>query len=356
MKQGNGSELLGMNDPRSQSIGIIYVSPNDDRKSVLAAILTQEKLGRKQVAVVLPPQQNKAFQRSVDFDDLKSMRRKLQTQIVFIAPSGLGPAEYARQRRFTVYSSIESYKRALQEEKELPGGRKKGLFVRSGPANGGVAPVAQSTGREVNDQARSSVAERQAAEEEEEADAPPAAMPFVFGAAAGAASAKALDEPSRQSASGSPTDEENTGVFPPVDYDDVGDELAPAAASAGALSAAQAANAVDDSAAGPMPIELPSRKARTTVQLDPRTLDQPPPARATRTRSAGALVAGAGVAGLAAAAASQRAASNAAPPPTRPTASSGPGGPGPRRRIGRWLIFLLLLLSTCFKGFIISFN
>src|SRR6266567_603369 len=139
MRQGNGTDLLGVNDPRSASIGVIYVSPNDDRKSVLAAILTQEKLGRKQVAVVLPMQQNKAFQRPVDFDDLKSMRRKLQAQIIFVAPPGPGPAEFARQRRFTVYSSIESYKRALQEERELPEGEKKGLFGRNRTLKGGAA-------------------------------------------------------------------------------------------------------------------------------------------------------------------------------------------------------------------------
>jgi len=50
MRQGNGSDLLGLKDPRSTKIGIIYVAPNDDRKSVLAAILTQEKLGRKQIS------------------------------------------------------------------------------------------------------------------------------------------------------------------------------------------------------------------------------------------------------------------------------------------------------------------
>src|SRR5579883_1049537 len=101
MRQGNGTELPGMgsNDPRAASVGVIYVSPSDDRKSVLAAILTQEKLGRKQVAVVLP-NQNKAFQRPQDFDDLKSVRRRLQSDIVFIVPPGPGPAEFARQRRF----------------------------------------------------------------------------------------------------------------------------------------------------------------------------------------------------------------------------------------------------------------
>ena len=115
MRQGNGSEILGANDPRSANIGIIYVAPTDDRESVLAAILTQERLGRKQVAVVLP-EQNKAFQHPIDFDGLKNMRRKLQAQILFVAPAGPGPAEFARQRRFPVYSSLEYFAKSLQED------------------------------------------------------------------------------------------------------------------------------------------------------------------------------------------------------------------------------------------------
>src|SRR2546423_9039785 len=183
MKQGNGSDLLGANDPRSQSIGIIYVSPNDDRKSVLAAILTQEKLGRKQVAVVLPTQQNKAFQRPVDFDDLKSRRRKLQAKSIFITPPGPGPAEFARQRRFTVYSSLESYKRALQEEKALPEGPKRGLFGRARTPNGTVAP---STDKATNDvPSGSSARNRQAEEEEKEDDSGSPVVPFVVGGVAG---------------------------------------------------------------------------------------------------------------------------------------------------------------------------
>src|SRR5690242_6656340 len=117
MRQGDGADLLGPNDPRSASIGVIYVAPGDDRQTVLTAILTQDKLGRKQVVVVLP-EQNKAFQRPVDFDGLKNMRRGLKAQIVFVAPSGPGPAEFARQRRFPVYSSLESYARALKAEGE----------------------------------------------------------------------------------------------------------------------------------------------------------------------------------------------------------------------------------------------
>lgn len=120
MRQGNGSDLLGLKDSRSTKIGIIYVAPNDDRKSILAAVLTQEKLRRKQIVVVLPENQpNKAFQRSQDFDDLKAVRRKLHAQLIFIAPAGPGPAEFARQRRFSVYSSLGSYADALGAEPSL---------------------------------------------------------------------------------------------------------------------------------------------------------------------------------------------------------------------------------------------
>ncbi len=131
MRQGDGTDLLGPSDPRSASIGVIDVAPNDDRQSVLTAILTQDKLGFKQVIVVLPDQ-NKAFQRPVDFDGLKNMRRGLKAEIVFIAPSGPGPAEYARQRRFPVYSSLESFSQSIRLETVASGtangSSKRGLF------------------------------------------------------------------------------------------------------------------------------------------------------------------------------------------------------------------------------------
>ncbi len=131
MRQGDGTDLLGPSDPRSASIGVIYVAPSDDRQSVLTAILTQDKLGFKQVIVVLPDQ-NKAFQRPVDFDGLKNMRRGLKAEIVFIAPSGPGPAEYARQRRFPVYSSLESFSQSIRLETVASGtangSSKRGLF------------------------------------------------------------------------------------------------------------------------------------------------------------------------------------------------------------------------------------
>ncbi len=134
MRQADGSDLLGANDARSASIGIIYVAPGDDRPSVLEAILMQDKLGRKQVAVVLP-ENSRAFQRPVDFDGLKNMRRGLKAEIIFVTSGVSGPAEFARQRRFTVYTSWDSYKSALRAELPDNGNAKKGplLFNRNKP-------------------------------------------------------------------------------------------------------------------------------------------------------------------------------------------------------------------------------
>ncbi len=125
MRQSDGADLLGSYDPRSASIGVIYVDSSDDRQRVLTAILTQDKLGRKQVVVVLP-EHNKAFQRSADFDGLKNMRRGLKTGIAFVAPSS--PAEFARQRRFPTYSSLESLAQSLKAEASVNRTPKSGIF------------------------------------------------------------------------------------------------------------------------------------------------------------------------------------------------------------------------------------
>ncbi|GLV60918.1 hypothetical protein KDH_77370 [Dictyobacter sp. S3.2.2.5] len=133
MRQGNGTDLLGMNDPRSATIGVIYVAPTDDRKTVLQAILTQDKLNRQQIVIVLP-NPNKAFQRPQDFDDLKRVRSKIQREMIFVSPSGQGPAEFARQRGFPVYESLEEYTQALREGNvpesldAAPAPEKKGRF------------------------------------------------------------------------------------------------------------------------------------------------------------------------------------------------------------------------------------
>src|SRR5262249_49182773 len=58
------------------------------------------------------------------FEGLKGMRRDLKAQLVFIAPSGPGPAEFARQRRFPVFSSLENFARSLQELNQPSGSSK----------------------------------------------------------------------------------------------------------------------------------------------------------------------------------------------------------------------------------------
>src|SRR5947209_10024595 len=178
MRQGNGTEILGLNDPRAANIGIIHVSPTDERRNVLAAIITQEKFGRKQVVVVLPPQ-NKAFQRPADFDDLKSMRNRQQTEVVFIAPSGPGPGEYARQLRFPVYSSLQSYAQALREEEPVEEPPKRGWFGGPKPK---VADVLPSTPPASGDRAA------------EHDVVGPSAAPLLGGMVAGGAGALAADQ------------------------------------------------------------------------------------------------------------------------------------------------------------------
>src|SRR6266446_3317594 len=179
MRQGDGTDLLGPNDPRSASVGMIYVDSNDDRQSVLTAILTQDKLGRKQVAVVLP-EHNKAFQRPVDFDGLKNMRRGLKTQIVFIASSGPGPAEFARQRRFPVYSSLESFSLSLKGEASVNGGTNgslgRGLFRRK-PKPTNANTMTTTSSKRIEEEPTMPLPERSFVEAPQQAPVPPTPNP-----------------------------------------------------------------------------------------------------------------------------------------------------------------------------------
>src|SRR5947209_13182761 len=132
MRQSDGADLLGTNNPRSTDIGIIYVAPDDTRQSVLTAILTQERLHRKEIALVLP-ERNNAFGRPVDFDGLKEMRRDLQAQLVVIAPHGSSPSELARHRRFSVYSSLESFAQSMHDDDQAPDVPRKGRGIGRRP-------------------------------------------------------------------------------------------------------------------------------------------------------------------------------------------------------------------------------
>jgi len=106
MRQSDGSEILGPHDPRNLVIGIIHVSPNDDRQSVITAIATQEKLGRDQIVLDLPAQ-NKSFKNAIDFEGLHQMASEIEAALVLVAPQKSKIANLARSERFTVYPSLD---------------------------------------------------------------------------------------------------------------------------------------------------------------------------------------------------------------------------------------------------------
>ena len=106
MRQSDGSEILGPNDPRNLVIGIIHVTLNDDRQSVITAITTQEKSGRDQIVLDLPAQ-NKAFKTAIDFEGLHKMAGEIEATIVLVAPEKSRIANFARRENFTVYPSLD---------------------------------------------------------------------------------------------------------------------------------------------------------------------------------------------------------------------------------------------------------
>ena len=363
MRQGDGADLLGANDPRSASIGMIYVAPTDDRQSVLAAILTQDKLGRKQVAVVLP-ENNRAFQRPVDFDGLKNMRRGLKTEIVFVAPPGPGPAEFARQRRFTVFSSLENYASSLRADATDNGGAKKGLFGRKQkPASPNDRPVPTT---DVLDMRRP--------------------LPYP-----GAAPKAASPQPSDQFSDDEVTQKDDRHEAPLIglaglagvagatalgaNLSDNEDDLLPPPPSSSPpqrtnnSSTTASPNSVDENARtvganGPSrPIEpgiiafpTSAPRPRTTAKLPASPAAQPdaasgtPPTRNGNTGKRSVVIpgaaAGAAAAGLGAAALYGRTPTGVSGQPPAAPPGTGSSSGGPRRRRTRQLLALLLIILT----------
>ncbi len=355
MRQGDGADLLGANDPRSASIGIIYVAPTDDRQSVLAAILTQDKLGRKQVAVVLP-ETNRAFQRPVDFDGLKNMRRGLKTEIVFVAPGGPGPAEFARQRRFTVFTSLESYASSLRAEAAENGGAKKGLFGRrqkADPANARLAPTTDVIdmrqplplpGAPVQPAAQYS-------EDEDIKEDKKHASPFI--GLAGAAGAAALganladNEDDLLPPPPTASTPQGTNTFSSANTSKTADETTRPTGSSGTSRGA----GPDIIAFGPRPrttAKLPAAPAAPVAQTG--TPPGTPPTKNGNTGKRSVVLAGAAGAGagLGAGAAYGRTATGGGgqPPATGNTGGGGGGGGKPRRRSTRQLLAILLIILT----------
>ncbi len=108
MRQSNGIALFGANDPRGSTIGIIEAAPDDDRQSILTAILTQEKLGRKETVLVLP-ETSEAFRRPLDFKEFESTLHDLQTQLVFVLPPESNLVRVVRQHQYPVFVSLDNY-------------------------------------------------------------------------------------------------------------------------------------------------------------------------------------------------------------------------------------------------------
>lgn len=108
MRQSNGVALFGANDPRGSTIGIIEAAPDDDRQSILTAILTQEKLGRKETVLVLP-EPGEAFRRPLDFKEFEGTLHDLQTQLVFVLPPESSLARVVRQHQYPVFVSLDNY-------------------------------------------------------------------------------------------------------------------------------------------------------------------------------------------------------------------------------------------------------
>jgi hypothetical protein len=106
MRQSDGSEILGPNDPRNLVIGIIHVSSSDDRQSIVNAITSQDKKGRDQIVLVLPAQ-NKSFKSAVDFEGLHQMAGELEATLVLVAPEKSKIANLAHKESFTVYPTLE---------------------------------------------------------------------------------------------------------------------------------------------------------------------------------------------------------------------------------------------------------
>lgn len=381
MRQGDGADLLGVNDPRSANVGIIYVAPNDDRQTVLTAILTQDKLGRKQVAVVLPGQ-NKAFQRPVDFEGLKNMRRGLKTEIVFIAPNGPGPAEFARHRHFDVFPSLEAYSQSFQTNEKVPAAGRRGLFGRRQKPTNGMTPTHSTNSREPErtlsppvmvpvpvPEEKNSPQPGAISQEKEEEQPDQAGSNNTNGAAINGEAVLApdlLEAPTVANTSPSPGSEEDWDVLPPGPAENRQgvDNLPPDDTST------HASDSADDSQgnAGPGIIVFPTSQARSgttgklptavapaavsTPPAQPKELPTVPLVKRRNTGKSAAIGAGAVAAGAAAGAgsglASRTASTGGTPPPPggTPGGSGGGGGGSPRRRINRSLLAVLLIVLT----------
>ena len=364
MRQSDGAELLGPNDPRSASIGVIYVDANDNRQSVLTAILTQDKFGREEVVVVLP-ENNRAFQRPVDFDGLRNMRRGLKSEIVFIAPSGPGPAQFARQRRFPVYSSPENFVQSLKIEAapNEAAGKKRGFLLRRKPKPAGASATSSTANGRIEQKPASPLPVNLPVpgpgEDEDITNVPAgpdAAVAGMAGAAAGFGSGALLDEQGASSTlensdAGSPIYESTPASSAAVQSNPAGPNEADRPEDPGIIRFPPPAPrrprttdklAVPPSEPAPVPLVAPVAPAQPQIPAAAS------PTRRGNTGKRAAVAAGGAAAGAGAASAVRTANGGGTPPTGSGTGGPGGGSGGPGRsprRTRRWLAILLVVLT-----------
>jgi hypothetical protein len=364
MRQSDGAELLGPNDPRSASIGVIYVDANDNRQSVLTAILTQDKFGREEVVVVLP-ENNRAFQRPVDFDGLRNMRRGLKSEIVFIAPSGPGPAQFARQRRFPVYSSPENFVQSLKIEAAAneAAGKKRGFLLRRKPKPAGASATSSTANGRIEQKPASPLPVNLPVpgpgEDEDITNVPAgpdAAVAGMAGAAAGFGSGALLDEQGASSTlensdAGSPIYESTPASSAAVQSNPAGPNEADRPEDPGIIRFPPPAPrrprttdklAVPPSEPAPVPLVAPVAPAQPQIPAAAS------PTRRGNTGKRAAVAAGGAAAGVGAASAVRTANGGGTPPTGSGTGGPGGGSGGPGRsprRTRRWLAILLVVLT-----------
>ncbi|QBD83157.1 hypothetical protein EPA93_47240 [Ktedonosporobacter rubrisoli] len=87
---------------------ILYVEPDDDKTSLLQAIVDQKK-----PVVIMLADQARLFQRPEEFVELKHVKRQRDLTIIFVIPGGGRVTRMANRNGFPAYASMEALVQAL---------------------------------------------------------------------------------------------------------------------------------------------------------------------------------------------------------------------------------------------------
>ncbi|HET8913836.1 MAG TPA: hypothetical protein VFN23_20355 [Ktedonobacteraceae bacterium] len=124
-----------MKQDHTGAFSIILIEATDD-KEALKQVVGEQK---KPIVIVLP-EKTKAFQRPEDFSDLKYLKRQLDTSISFVIPYSEYLALLASRQGFPVYTSTESFTKALAQGHIVTPSRSSRITVPLSP----MAPVGRT--------------------------------------------------------------------------------------------------------------------------------------------------------------------------------------------------------------------